>query len=180
MNYKILDQKVEIDDLWALLLWTIPYFKCNDYDLKDAITATAIKSADGEINNLYKSTKTDSPENYQYTKLYSIKEVKELVDYFKMETTRIRIFKQSPKNSTPLHIDKDDKDIIRLWAALNEDDNFKFYFGKEKEEVILKKGQILVFNPNYPHGAANLGNTDRYTLNIVGKPNKWLKEQIYV
>lgn len=97
MNYKILDQKVEIDDLWALLLWTIPYFKCNDYDLKDAITATAIKSADGEINNLYKSTKTDSPENYQYTKLYSIKEVKELVDYFKMETTRIRIFKQSPK-----------------------------------------------------------------------------------
>lgn len=180
MNYKILDETLSIEDNWSKILLSIPYFKCNDYDLKDAITACAVKSSTGRIDDLYKSSKVDTSKNYEYTQLYRLPEIKTLVDYFKIETTRIRIFKQEPKNSTPLHIDKDDKDIIRLWVALNEDHNFKFYFGRKKEEVTLKKGQILVFNPNYLHGAVNLSDKNRYTLNIVGHPNKWLKEQIYV
>jgi hypothetical protein len=164
---------------WQENMDKLPYFPCQDYDLKDAITACSIKSSSGKIEDLYKSNILDIPENYKYTKLIQIPFINKLVSFFEFETTRIRIFKQDPKDITPMHIDKDDNNIVRLWVALNEDPLFKFYFGKEKEEIILEKGSILVFNPNYLHGAANLSdNKTRYTLNICGIPNNWLKNLV--
>lgn len=156
----------------------IPYFSCEDYDLKNAITACSIKSATGSINDLYKSNKEDIPINYTYTKLINIPIVEKLINFFEFETTRIRVFRQEPKHITPMHIDKDDTKIVRLWVALNEDPGFKYFFGNEKKEVVLKKGNILIFNPNYLHGAANFSNKTRYTLNICGIPNNWLKNLI--
>lgn len=176
MKYLICKSKINED--WSDILEKLPYFSCEDYDLKNAITACSIKSATGKIDDLYKSLKEDIPENYKYTKIYSIPKIKNLINFFEFETTRIRIFKQDPKYYTPMHIDKDDSKIVRLWVALNEDPGFKYFFGNNKEEVVLKKGDILIFNPNYLHGAANLSNKPRYTLNICGTPNDWLKNLI--
>lgn len=176
MKYIIV--KTKLIGEWSDILEKLPYFSCEDYDLKNAITACSIKSATGKIDDLYKSLKEDLPENYNYTKIYEIPTVKNLVNFFQFDTTRIRIFKQNPNHITPMHIDQDNENIIRLWVALNENPNFKFFFGNNKEEVILKKGDILIFNPNYLHGAANLGNISRYTLNICGIPNQWLKNLI--
>jgi hypothetical protein len=175
---KYLISKTNINDDWSNILEKLPYFSCEDYDLKNAITACSIKSATGKVEDLYKSNKQDLPENYINTKLIEIPVLKNLVNFFEFETTRIRIFKQEPRHITPMHIDKDDNKIVRLWVALNEDSGFKFFFGNEKKEVILKKGNILIFNPNYLHGAANFGLTPRYTLNICGIPNTWLKNLI--
>jgi len=175
---KYLIAKHNLNGDWLSTVEKLPYFSCSDYDLKDAITACSIKSATGKIDDLYKSSKEDIPENYKYTKLIDLPVIKNLVNFFEFETTRIRIFKQNPKDSTPLHIDKDDDKIVRLWVALNEDPGFKYFFGNNKEEVVLKKGNILIFNPNYPHGAANFSNKYRYTLNICGIPNIWLKNLI--
>lgn len=175
---KYLISKTSLNGDWFQTIEKLPYFSCSDYDLKDAITACSIKSATGTIDDLYKTTKEDLPENYKYTKLIEIPIIKNLINFFDFETTRIRIFKQEAKHITPMHIDKDDSNIVRLWVALNEDPGFKFFFGKDKEEVILKKGNILIFNPNYLHGAANYGKIPRYTLNICGIPNTWLKNLI--
>ena len=161
---------------WDSVIEKLPYFSCNDYDLKDAITACSIKSASGKVEDLYKSEKGDEPKNYHYTLLSDIPLLRSFIEIFKFDTTRIRIFKQEPKHSTPMHIDKDDSNIIRMWMALNEDEGFKFFFGKDKEEVQLQTGEILFFNPNYLHGAINLSNKPRYTLNICGIPNKWIKD----
>lgn len=175
---KYLIPKIKLKGNWSQTIEKLPYFSCSDYDLKDAITACSIKSATGTIDDLYKTTKEDLPENYKYTKLIEIPIIKNLINFFDFETTRIRIFKQEAKHITPMHIDKDNSNIVRLWVALNEDPGFKFFFGKNKEEVVLKKGDILIFNPNYPHGAANYGKLPRYTLNICGIPNTWLKNLI--
>lgn len=174
-KFKKLPTKINIEDKWLEDIEKLPYLPCHDYDLINAIKSCAIKSASGDIKDLYKSSITDDPINYKFTSLIKIKSIKELIKnipYF--ETTRIRIFRQEPKHTTPMHIDKDEKDIIRMWVGLNEDDDFKFYFGKHKEEVLLKSGEILFFNPNYLHGAANLSNKNRYTLNVCGKVNKCL------
>lgn len=176
MKYLICKNKINED--WSDILEKLPYFSCEDYDLKNAITACSIKSATGKINDLYKTTEEDLPKNYKYTKLYEIPKIKRLIDFFQFETTRIRIFKQEPGHVTPMHLDQDDDKIVRLWVALNEDSNFKYFFGKEKEEVVLSKGTILIFNPNYLHGAINLGVIPRYTLNVCGIPNNWLKNLI--
>lgn len=177
---KYLISKTNLKGNWLSTVENLPYFTCNDYDLKDAITACSIKSATGKVDDLYKSTKEDIPENYSYSKLIEIPSIKKLVSFFEFETTRIRIFKQNPKDLTPMHIDKDNDNIIRLWVALNEDPGFKYFFGKNKEEVVLKKGNILLFNPNYLHGATNFSNKARYTLNICGIPNNWLKNLINI
>lgn len=171
-----LKPKIKIAGKWQEDIEKFLYFPCHDYDLKDAITACAIKSASGKIDDLYKSENGDSPFNYKYTRLSDIPSIRPIIEFFNFDTTRIRIFRQEPKHSTPMHIDKDDPTIIRMWMALNEDDNFIFFFGEEKEEVRLKTGEILFFNPNYLHGAINLGNKNRYTLNICGIPNNWVKE----
>ncbi len=173
MRYIISKSKLNGD--WSDILEKLPYFSCEDYDLKNAITACSIKSATGKIDDLYKSNKEDLPENYKYTKIFEIPKIKNLVNFFEFETTRIRIFKQNPGHVTPMHLDLDDSNIVRLWVALNENYNFKFFFGNNKEEIVLNKGNILIFNPNYLHGAANLGVEPRYTLNICGIPNSWLK-----
>lgn len=175
---KYLISKTNIKGDWSTILEKLPYFPCEDYDLKNAITACSIKSATGTIDDLYKSNIEDIPKNYTYTKLIHIPIFKNLINFFEFETTRIRIFKQDPNHITPMHIDKDDYKIVRLWVALNEDPNFKFFFGKEKKEVVLKEGNILIFNPNYLHGAANFGSKPRYTLNMCGVPNLWLKNLI--
>lgn len=167
---------VKISGNWITDIERLMYFPCEDYDLKNAITACAVKSASGKINDLYKSPLGDETKNYKYTRLADIPCIMSFIEIFKFDTTRIRIFKQDPGYSTPMHIDKDNENIIRMWMALNEDGGFKFFFGKEKEEVNLSTGEILFFNPNYLHGAANLGNKPRYTLNICGIPNKWIKD----
>ena len=62
--------------------------------------------------------------------------------------------------------------------ALNSNDNFKYFF-KDKgilSSVNLKKGQSVIFNPDIVyHGAANNSNENRYSLNIIAKPNEWLR-----
>jgi len=43
---------------------------------------------------------------------------------------------------------------------------------------MLKKGEGIVFDPDSPHGAENSSKTEtRFSLNMIIKPNKWLKEQ---
>ena len=90
---------------WSSVLNKLSFFECDDYDLKNAITGIALKSESGKVNDLLRSKPVEKPEDYSFTKLYEHKVIKNLVDVFELETTRIRIFKQEPNHETSLHID---------------------------------------------------------------------------
>ena len=169
---------------WSSVLNKLSFFECDDYDLKNAITGIALKSESGKVNDLLRSKPIEKPEDYSFTKLYENKTIKNLIDVFELETTRIRIFKQEPNHETSLHVDYNNTNsskedyLVRIWMALNSNDNFKYFF-KDKgilSTVNLKKGQSVIFNPDTVyHGAANNSNENRYSLNIIAKPNEWLR-----
>ena len=173
---------------WSSVLEKLPFFTCDDYDLKNAITGVALKSESGNINDLLRSKDPENPEDYSLTALYEHPTIKKLVDSFKLETTRIRIFKQEPNKFTSLHVDynntnaKKEEFLIRIWTALNEDESFEYYFQENgiSTKLLLKKGQSVIFNPDKVyHGAYNKSTyKTRYSLNIIAKPNNWLKNFI--
>ena len=171
---------------WSSVLNKLSYFKCDDYDLKNAITGVALKSESGIVNDLLRSKPVEKPEDYSFTKLYEHKTLKSLVDIFELETTRIRIFKQEPEHKTSLHIDYNNTNsnkedyLIRIWMALNSNKDFKYFFKDKKSNIIntvyLEKGQSVIFNPDTVyHGATNNSNENRYSLNIIAKPNDWFR-----
>ena len=153
-----------------------------DRDLKDAITACAIKSPDGMPNNMFK-VDPDICDRYIFTSIVStIPNVMEEINKFQCSTARIRILKQEPQDITPVHIDEENwhnpvEKHLRIWIAINHNPNFICIFGKD--EICLEAGQGVVFNPDTPHGAKNLDKSEaRYSLNMIVKPNKWLKENV--
>ena len=105
MTNSFIVANTKIHGEWFSVLNKLPYFKCDDYDLKNAVTGVALKSESGNINDLLRSKPIEKPEDYSLTKLCEHKTLKNLVNVFDLETTRIRIFKQEPNHKTSLHID---------------------------------------------------------------------------
>ena len=156
------------------------YYNYDDRDLKDAITACAIKSPDGMPNNMYK-VYPDICDSYMFTSICAIiPKTVSAINNFECPTARIRILKQQPQCTTPVHIDEENwhdpaEKHLRIWIALNYNPNFICIFGKD--EICLEAGQGVVFDPDTPHGAKNLDKSEaRYSLNMIVKPNTWLKE----
>ena len=156
------------------------YYNYNDRDLKDAITACAIKSPDGLPNNMYK-VYPDTCASYRFTSICgSIPNIVNEINKFQCSTARIRILKQQPQNVTPVHIDEENwhdpaEKHLRIWIAINHNPNFICIFGRD--EICLEAGEGVVFDPDTPHGAKNLDRSEaRYSLNMIVKPNTWLKE----
>tara|TARA_B100000424_G_scaffold271628_1_gene275362 strand:- start:19507 stop:20106 length:600 start_codon:yes stop_codon:yes gene_type:complete len=188
-NLKIANTKIEGE--WSSIISKLDkctFFSCDDYDLKNAVSGVAIKSETGNINDLLRTKEPEVPEDYSLTILYKHPTIKKLIDLFELQTTRIRIFKQAPGSYTPLHVDynntkaKSQKDfLIRIWTAITEDELFEYYFMENGKEIkiSLKQGESVVFNPDKVyHGAANKSSNIRYSLNIIGYPNDWLKKFI--
>lgn len=182
--------KTKIGGEWSSIINKLDkcvFFKCDDYDLRDAVTGIAIKSESGNINDLLVTKRPEIPEDYSLTILYEHPEIKKLINFFKLETTRIRIFKQEPRAKTKLHLDynnvlaaSDNDFLIRIWTALNDDKNFIYTFREGEaltKNIKLKTGESIIFNPDtVQHGAINNSSDKaRYSLNIIGKPNPWLK-----
>ena len=166
-----------------------------DYDLAGCIDAVALKSLDGKIHNFYRQGDTENAQDFSYT-AYS-KLFKSLVDYFEVQTTRIRIHRQLPGKKTPLHTDDNNKGIkeaseynLRLLTALTESDKFlyQFEYQGKLEQINLKAGESVIFDPDtVSHGMINNSkNKIRYSLIQVFKAypvTNWLtdfinKEQI--
>jgi hypothetical protein len=160
-------ENIQLNDI----LPKLPFVNYADRDLKDSITACSIKSLTGRIQDLHKSF-DDNPEDYIYTKLYGIPEIKRIVDFFEFETTRIRIFKQLSGKTTPYHIDEDNDNIIRIIVPLTYTKGMAFIFDTYYVEADI--GEIIFFNPNSRHGSMNRSKDIRYSLHICGISNDWL------
>ena len=179
-TYKKLKFKIEEELLEECL--SLPYYRYEDRDLVDAITGCAIKSINGKANNLFK-TIPDLCENYKFTEICgTIPKIVKAITKFNCDIGRVRILKQKPGVITPIHIDEENwnnppEKHLRVWIAVNYNPNFEITLGEDK--LILEKGEGVVFDPDTPHGAHNKSISDeRYSLNLIIKPNEWLKENV--
>ena len=122
-TYKYLKFKINSDLLSECK--KLVYYNYNDRDLKDAITACAIKSPAGLPNNMYK-VYPDTCASYRFTSICgSIPNIVSEINKFQCSTARIRILKQQPQNVTPVHIDEENwydpaEKHLRIWIAINQ------------------------------------------------------------
>lgn len=164
-----------------------------DKDLSGYVDAIAIKSESGSVYDFYRSNPVEKPENFKYTQLYDkVSEAKLLADFYEIETSRIRIHKQDPGKTIPLHVDgnnveaKTNEDYrLRMITALTSSVDFiyTFEYNKEKIEYQLKVGESIIFDPDLvKHGMRNESRTDiRYALVQVFKAypvTNWMKNFI--
>ena len=179
--------KLELDTSW---LTRLDFKAHNDYDLAGNVDAVSIKSNDGNIHSFYRNKPVEYPQDFQYTKYYKL--CKPVIDYFRFETTRIRIHKQEPGQTIPIHTDDNNinaktNDDFRLRAvtALSESEDFIYQFNHEGniEQFSLKKGETVLFDPDLVgHGMINQSKTEtRFSLVQIFKAypvTPWLKDFI--
>lgn len=164
-----------------------------DKDLSGYVDAIAIKSESGSVYDFYRSDPVEKPKNFKYTQLYDkIPEAKLLTDFYEIETTRIRIHKQDPGKTIPLHVDgnnsyaKTNEDYrLRMITALTSSVDFiyTFEYNNETIEYQLKDGESIIFDPDLvKHGMKNKSKTKtRYALVQVFKAypvTEWMKNFI--
>lgn len=170
---------------WLEEVKNLPFVEHTDKDLLKN-QAIALKSETGKYDDLYRTEDIEKPENFHFTELYyKNKIIKNLVDYFELETTRIRIHRQLPGVKVPLHSDYNNPTRvttihdyrIRIFVPLNDNKDFLYHFHDSRKHLVksFKKGQIITFDPDLLyHGTENNSDETRYLLVIVAKPNKWL------
>ena len=179
--------KIVFDNYWLKHLIFKPH---SDYDLAGHVDAIAIKSESGSVYDFYRSGRIEEPEDFKYTKLYHhYDEIQDLVNCFQLEASRIRIHRQKPGQTIPMHVDDNNVNAkmpedmrLRIITALNDNDDFIYRFNDRVFN--LKKGESIVFEPDkVQHGMENRSNEyTRYALVQVVKVHpftKWFKDFIY-
>jgi len=148
-----------------------------DYDLAGNVSAISVKSESGSVFDFYRSNPIEDPKDFKLTQLYhKIEEVRQLVDYFSfLQTSRIRIHKQDPGSSIPLHTDgnnvnakKQEDYNLRMITAITSDTKFiyRFKYKGQLQEFTLGQGESVIFDPDLvEHGMDNNSdNKVRYAL----------------
>ena len=179
--------KIECDNSW---LNQLDFKAHDDLDLAGNVDAVSIKSNDGGIHSFYRNKPIENPSDFKFTKYYKL--CSSLIDYFEFETTRIRIHKQEPGQTIPIHTDdnninaKSNEDFrLRAVTELTESSDFIYQFNLEGsvEQFSLKKGETVLFDPDLVgHGMINQSETEtRYSLVQIFKAypvSPWLKDFI--
>ena len=179
--------KIECDTSW---LKQLDFKGHDDRDLAGNVDAVSIKSNDGGIHSFYRDKPVENPNDFRFTKYYKL--CSSLITYFEFETTRIRVHKQEPGQTIPIHTDdnninaKSNEDFrLRAVTALTESDDFIYQFNYEGsiEQFSLKKGETVLFDPDLVgHGMINQSKTEtRYSLVQIFKAypvSPWLKDFI--
>ena len=103
--------------------------------------------------------------------------IKEVIDFFKMEKTTVRLMKLDAGAVTKPHNDHDlnfEEGEVRLHIPVHTNAEVKFLL---KDEVIpMKEGSCWYLNLSLKHSVANESNINRIHLLIDGIVNNWLKD----
>jgi hypothetical protein len=181
--------KLVFNNSWLSKLNFKPH---DDYDLAGNVDAVSIKSVDGNIHSFYRNKPVENPKDFKYTKYYNL--CKPLIDFFEFETTRVRVHKQDPGQTIPLHTDDNNVNAesnedfrLRAVTALTGSDDFiyQFQLNGNIEQFSLKAGETVLFDPDLvAHGMMNNSKTEtRYSLVQVFKAypvTPWLKDFINI
>jgi len=182
--------KLDFDNSW---IDKLKFKEHTDIDLAGHVSAIAVKSESGKVFDFYRTQPLEEPTNFKLTALYEkINEVKKLTDFFKIETTRIRIHRQLPGQTIPMHTDDNNVEAkepdhyrLRMLTALTEDEDFIYQFSEDNdiESYSLKKGESIIFDPDkIAHGMINKSkDKTRYCFVQIFKAypvTDWMKQFI--
>lgn len=97
-----------------------------------------------------------------------------MIDTLKLQSYKARFMIQKPGHIVPTHIDNlnHNETAMRFGIALNDWEYGQFWHFGTSVWTNWKAGDCITWNKLSPHGTANVGHYDRYTLQITGVPSK--------
>lgn len=160
----------------------------NKKGLQSNYKTVSLRSHDGQLSTFDQPGDfwdEENPTNYQYTDLYyQSKDLRALLDWFKVEKCRIRVFQLQPGCHTAMHTDMDNErgqelgETLRILVQLNDVPDgawLRFRSADSDVSIPLRKGQFAIFNPdNTAHQSDNLSDMPRNAVMMIVKRNAWL------
>ena len=168
---------------WEEEINNLQFYSNHDEDLLNN-EDISFRSTTGSTNCTYSSNPLETPQDFKYTSAYySCPNIRQIIDFFQIEKTRISLHQQKPNVFSKLPIDTNIKVSHSNYRAtiiipMNYNEEFIYFFKPDKQTHILNlpKGKPILFDPDLvKYGTANKSeNKIRYLLVITAKPNKWL------
>lgn len=147
------------------------HFNKNDYS--GEWTSIALRSQNGEMNNIYALPQTE--ERYKDTALLQkCTYFKEIVDSFECEKEAIRLLNLKPGSVIKEHSDYNlgyEDGVFRIHIPITTNENVHFFINSE--EVKMLPSTCWYGNFNLPHSVRNEGKTDRIHLVMDCLRNEW-------
>ena len=148
----------------------------------------SFKSIDGKTSTIRpRDDRGEYPSDYYWTPAYyDSPAIRSVIDWFKTEKTKVRIFQQLPKGHIAFHHDWDNERLgydvnnlcVRIWVNLDGDNcMYRLSNGDVDVSITLKRGQFIILNTDTIfHETWNLSeNKPRNLLNITCRANSWIK-----
>ena len=186
---------VKLDAPWESELESLAFPKYDEFIITEAkarkldenYNFLSFKSIDGKSTTIKpRNDRGEYPEDYTCTDAYySSPAIRSVIDWFKVEKTKTRIFQQVPGGHIAFHHDWDNQRLnfdsseltVRIWVQLDGGDcTYRLSNGDVDVTFSLQRGQFIVLNTDTVfHETWNHGSKPRNLLNITCRANSWLK-----
>lgn len=167
-----------------------PYYSqlCECRGQNENFKLAMFKSSDGGVAT--QNAVPDKPlvaDDFAYTELYyKHSALRNIIDWFQCEKTRVRLYQQLPGVTLKTHTDHDNERnqfdpnniSLRAIVQISGEDNYYRFVSRDSDVTIrLEPGQFcLVNHDTVAHGTVNNGNIPRNTLNIACVWNDWMAD----
>ncbi len=158
------------------LLWKEHYNKSH---YEGGWSTLQLRSINGlpENNSAIQSKTLPKGVKYEDTELLeSCPYIKEVLDFFKIEKTAVRLMKLSAGASIKPHTDHDlnfEEGEVRLHVPVTTSSQVRFFL--EDEQIPMLEGSCWYLNLSLKHSVINDSDKDRVHLVIDGVVNDWLR-----
>jgi hypothetical protein len=156
--------------------------------LQSNYKTVSLKSHDGNLHTFDQPGDfwdEENPNNYKYTDLYyQSPDLRAMLDWFKVDKCRIRVFQLQPGCHTAMHTDMDNErgqefgETLRILIQLNDTEHgswVRFRSADSDVSIPLRKGQFVIFNPdNTAHQSDNMSAEPRDAIMMIVKRNAWI------
>lgn len=158
-------------------LWRDHYNR-NNYE--GSWSTIQLRSVNGQLDNntAIQSSALQGDHTFKDTPLLDhCPYIKEVIGFFKMEKTAVRLMKLDAGAVIKPHSDhclNFEEGEVRIHIPVITDTQVKFFL--EEEQIPMQEGSCWYLNLSLQHSVNNESNTDRVHLVIDGIVNDWLKE----
>lgn len=157
-------------------LWTAHY---NNSNYEGRWSTLQLRSVNGETGNNTAIQASSLPPGVSFkdTPLLALcPYITDVIDFFKMEKTAVRLMKLDAGGVIKPHSDHDlnfEQGEVRLHIPVSTNEKVKFLL--EEEQLPMKEGSCWYLNLSLTHSVINESNSNRVHLVIDGLVNDWLK-----
>jgi hypothetical protein len=158
-------------------LWSEHYNRSN---YEGSWTTLQLRSVNGEAGNntAIHATSLAPGVSFKDTALLALcPYIKEVINFFKMEKTAVRLMKLDAGAVIKPHRDHDlnfEQGEVRLHIPVSTNAKVKFFL--EEEQLPMQEGSCWYLNLSLTHSVLNESDSHRVHLVIDGIVNEWLKD----